>query len=172
MTEQLKPLTEAETAELLDWVSACQSSYHIDSTPGHRFGGLGSHLQENRDSLVEYVNALIAARAQPAQAVPVLTDAEIEDACWTEMDRRLLSFARAVEAAVRAKLGVAVPSDVVRDAERYRWLRNESWAGYNTGKGTPSVYTVDGAGNRRMMLAEEAMDAAIDAAIAAQGEKP
>ncbi len=61
----------------------------------------------------------------------------------------------------------AVPSDVVRDAERYRWLRNESWAGYNTGKGTPSVYTVDGAGNRRMMLAEEAMDDAIDAAIAA-----
>lgn len=62
----------------------------------------------------------------------------------------------------------AVPSDVVRDAERYRWLRNESWAGYNTGKGTPSVYTVDGAGNRRMMLAEEAMDEAIDAAIAQQ----
>ena len=62
----------------------------------------------------------------------------------------------------------AVPSDVVRDAERYRWLRNESWAGYNTGKGTPSVYTVDGAGNRRMMLAEEAMDDAIDAAIAQQ----
>ena len=60
----------------------------------------------------------------------------------------------------------AVPSDVVRDAERYRWLRNESWAGYNTGKGTPSVYTVDGAGNRRMMLAEEAMDAAIDTAMA------
>lgn len=62
----------------------------------------------------------------------------------------------------------AVPPDVVRDAERYRWLRNESWAGYNTGKGTPSVYTVDGAGNRRMMLAEEAMDDAIDAAIAQQ----
>ena len=70
----LKPLTDAEITELLGWVSACQSSYHIDSTPGHRFGGLGSHLQENRDSLVEYVNALIAARAQPAQAVPVLSD--------------------------------------------------------------------------------------------------
>jgi hypothetical protein len=67
---------------------------------------------------------------------------------------------------------VSLPSDVVRNAQRYRWLRNESWAGYNTGKGTPSVYTVDGAGNRRMMLAEEAMDDAIDAAIAAQGEKP
>lgn len=70
----LKPLTEAETTELLDWVSACQSSYHIDSTPGHRFGGLGSHLQENRDSLVEYVNALIAARAQPQQAEAVPSD--------------------------------------------------------------------------------------------------
>lgn len=65
---ELKPLTEAETTELLDWVSACQSSYHIDSTPGHRFGGLGSNLQENRESLVEYVNELIAARALPAQA--------------------------------------------------------------------------------------------------------
>ena len=78
MTEQLKPLTEAETTELLDWVSACQSSYHIDSTPGHRFGGLGSQLQENRDALVEYVDALIAARAQPAQAGQVLTDEEVQ----------------------------------------------------------------------------------------------
>ena len=75
--------------------------------------------------------------------------------------------------AVRAQPAQAgqVPSDVVRDARRYRWLRNESWAGYNTGRGTPSVYTVDGAGNRRLMLAEEAMDEAIDAAMA-QGEKP
>ena len=28
-----------------------------------------------------------------------LTDEEIEELCWTEMDRRLLSFARAIEAA-------------------------------------------------------------------------
>jgi hypothetical protein len=56
------------------------------------------------------------------------------------------------------------------DAERYRWLRNESWAGYHSGDASPKVFTVDGAGNRRMMLAEEAMDAAIDATLA-QGEK-
>lgn len=37
-------------SELLDWVSACQSAYHIDNTPGHRFGGLGSNLDENRQS--------------------------------------------------------------------------------------------------------------------------
>ena len=75
-------------------------------------------------------------------------------------------LAQAITKALAPQQAVAVPSDVVRDAERYRWLRNESWAGYNTGKGTPSVYTVDGAGNRRMMLAEEAMDEAIDAAMA------
>ena len=106
----LKPLTDAEITELLGWVSACQSSYHIDRTPGHRFGGLGSHLQENRDSLVKYVNALIAARAQPAQAVPVLTEREIEDMYEAVKGKGWsLDFARAVEQAVRAKMGVAVP---------------------------------------------------------------
>lgn len=61
------PLTEDERRELLDWVSACQSSYHIDSTPGHRFAFAGSNLDENRESLVDYVNDLLAARvAKPA----------------------------------------------------------------------------------------------------------
>lgn len=55
-------LTDQERTELLDWVSACQSAYHIDSTPGHRFGGLPSNLQENRDELVEHVESLIEAR--------------------------------------------------------------------------------------------------------------
>ena len=45
--------------ELLDWVSACQSAYHIDNTPGHRFGGLGSNLEENRAAVVEYVEELL-----------------------------------------------------------------------------------------------------------------
>ena len=45
--------------ELLDWVSACQSAYHIDNTPGHRFGGLGSNLEENRAAVVEYVKELL-----------------------------------------------------------------------------------------------------------------
>ncbi|OQS42284.1 hypothetical protein [Chromobacterium haemolyticum] len=52
--------------ELLDWVSACQSAYHIDSTPGHRFGGLGSNLEENRAELVAYVADLLAAAASQA----------------------------------------------------------------------------------------------------------
>lgn len=51
--------------ELLDWVSACQSSYHIESTPGHRFGGIGSNLEENRKSLIEYVEGLLAASPKP-----------------------------------------------------------------------------------------------------------
>jgi hypothetical protein len=67
--------------------------------------------------------------------------------------------------------GLQAENEALRaDAERYRWLRNESWAGYHSGDASPKVFTVDGAGNRRMMLAEEAMDAAIDATLA-QGEK-
>ena len=61
-------------------------------------------------------------------------------------------------------------SDDAKDAARYRWLRNESWAGYHSGDGSPKVFTLDGAGNRRVQLAEEAMDSAIDAARGAQGE--
>jgi hypothetical protein len=53
-------MTDEQKQELLDWVSACQSAYYIDSTPGHRFGGIGSNLQKNRDALVEYVEDLIA----------------------------------------------------------------------------------------------------------------
>lgn len=58
-----KMLTAQQRTELLDHVSACQSAYHIDSTPGHRFGGLPSNLQENRDALVDYVEDLLKPRA-------------------------------------------------------------------------------------------------------------
>ena len=57
-------LTAAERTELLDWVSSCQSAYHIDSTPGHRFGGLPSALEENRQALCDYVEGLLASRVR------------------------------------------------------------------------------------------------------------
>lgn len=57
--KQVERLTEAQQTELLDWVSACQSQYHIDSTPGHRFGGLGSNLMENREAVVDFVNSIL-----------------------------------------------------------------------------------------------------------------
>jgi hypothetical protein len=50
------------------------------------------------------------------------------------------------------------------DAERYRWLRDESWSGARISDSSPKVFTLDGAGNRRLVLAECALDAAIDAA--------
>lgn len=56
-------LTESERVELLDWVTACQSAYHIESTPNHRFGGLTGQLTENREAVCEYVNELLAIRA-------------------------------------------------------------------------------------------------------------
>lgn len=61
---QAVTLTDKQKTELLDWVSACQSAYHIDNTPGHRFGGLGSNLQENKDSLIEYVESLLSGSAK------------------------------------------------------------------------------------------------------------
>lgn len=56
-------LTEGERVELLDWVTACQSAYHIESTPNHRFGGLTGQLTENREAVCEYVDELLAIRA-------------------------------------------------------------------------------------------------------------
>lgn len=60
-----------------------------------------------------------------------------------------------------------------QDAARYRWLRNESWACYNLSKKKPEVALVacvrDGCGNIKTVLAEQAMDDAIDAAQAKQG---
>ncbi len=65
------------------------------------------------------------------------------------------------------------PHPDTADAERYRWLRNESWGGQAQRMRYPCVIVFDGAGNRKTMLAEEAMDTAIDAARAqAQGGKP
>jgi hypothetical protein len=64
--------------ELLDWVSACQSAYHIDSTPGHRFGGLGSNLEENRTAVVDYVADLVARAAVAADRAGLVLTAEEE----------------------------------------------------------------------------------------------
>ena len=74
-------MTAEERTELLDWVSACQSAYHIESTPGHRFGGLPGVLDENREALCEYVNELLAARAASPQPQDGLVQA-LTQALW------------------------------------------------------------------------------------------
>ena len=70
LNAELESMAQAEPDgwkhELLDLVSACQSAYHIDNTPGHRFGGLGSNLEENRTAVVEYVEALLSCAPQPS----------------------------------------------------------------------------------------------------------
>ena len=77
----------------------------------------------------------------------------------------------------RAALAATQPAaqGVEQDAARYRWLRNESWACYNIAKKKPEVALVavvrDGACNVKMVLAEDAMDTAVDAALAAQAKQ-
>ena len=61
----------------------------------------------------------------------LLTEQEIEDLYYTELDRRELSFARAIEAKVIAKIKAQGPvawlheqridSDVVTDAVKFVW---------------------------------------------------
>ena len=70
--KQAEPVAQDWQTELLDWVSACQSAYYIDSTEAHRFGGLGSNLEDNRAGIVEFVSELLLA-AQQAEPVAVAT---------------------------------------------------------------------------------------------------
>lgn len=61
-------LSDTQVTELLDLVSACQSAYHIDSTPDHRFGGMPSNLEANRAELVAYVRQLLINHDTVTQA--------------------------------------------------------------------------------------------------------
>lgn len=72
---EARQLPEGWREELLGWVSACQSAYRIASAPGHRFGGLCSALDENRASVIEYVEGLLAA-TQAADPAPAQVEAQ------------------------------------------------------------------------------------------------
>ena len=76
-------LTDNERTELLDWVSACQSAYSMENNPRGPFFALPGQLQENRDSLVDYVNEILEARCQQPQREP-LTPSEVDqlEARW------------------------------------------------------------------------------------------
>lgn len=84
-----------------------------------------------------------------------------------------LAYMIALEA---VKDAISITAKAEKDAQRYRWLRNESWAGYNAHKHKPEVFETvtmvrGAAGNVKTILAEEALDEAVDAAIAQQKEK-
>lgn len=107
----------------------------------------------------------------------LLTDSEIEDLYFTEVDNRIMSFARAIEASVIKKLAtvsVELPEAVAQqdaDAKRYRWLRLGS--PYTVTISTPTEKKPNGkthllhAPNHEYGYGE-ALDAAIDAAMKEQ----
>lgn len=152
----------------------------------------GFTIKEGQTDLKQYVydaaHALLAMGSAPQQEAQEPTEVPYQkltneiDLILSDPDTELSTGAK--RALLWMRTWVSVPlytapqpapaplsDDIVKDAARYRWLRNESWAGYHSGDGTPKVFTLDGAGNRRDQLAEEAMDAAIDAARARRGEK-
>lgn len=100
------PLTDEQKSEILDWVSVCQSAYHIDSTPGHRFGGLGSNLAENREALIECIEEYVAEIERAATAAAF---ERAESICNAKYERhaangfpREASTARALRDEIRA----------------------------------------------------------------------
>lgn len=61
-------IPEGWRQELLDLVSACQSAYCIENTPGHEFKGVISDLTKKRHAIVCYVDELLsAAPSHPLQ---------------------------------------------------------------------------------------------------------
>jgi len=78
MAEIKTILTYEETTELLDWVSACQSAYHINSTPNHPFGDNGSTLAENREGLLEYVNSILSEHVESAVLAAITPTVQLD----------------------------------------------------------------------------------------------
>jgi len=75
------------------------------------------------------------------------------------------AFKSAIERIEKQPQAEAVPNDVVRDAARYRWLRDASVPPHNFYISVPDEF-------HGVKYQPGEVDAYIDAAIAAQGEKP
>lgn len=60
-----------------------------------------THRKPKEDERIGDVKPLYTA--PPQHEWQGLTDEDIEDACWTEVDQRLRSFARAIEAMLKEK---------------------------------------------------------------------
>lgn len=115
--------------ELLDWVTACQSAYHIENTPGHRFGNLPGVLEANRADLVEYVRELISSAGTKTNAArDVLTERrrQIEAEGWTPEhdDKHAEGLAAAAACYAAGDRRLMIGGDMA-DIEVWPW--DESW---------------------------------------------
>jgi len=52
-------MKQLDKTELLDWVTACQSAYSMESNPRGPFRALPGQLKDNRNALVEFVDGLL-----------------------------------------------------------------------------------------------------------------
>lgn len=118
-----KKLTAQQRTELLDHVSACQSAYHIDSTPGHRFGGLPSNLPENRDALVDFVEELLRAAQVPDGyvLVPIKPTPAMLVALWDHRDSMAGQSENRIAKAGYARMLTAVQAQPVGTCMAALW---------------------------------------------------
>ena len=61
-----------------------------------------SPVKQNGDWFLQFP-IYLPEQEPPKREWQGLTDEEIEDACWTEVDQRLRSFTRAIEAKLKEK---------------------------------------------------------------------
>lgn len=116
-----------------------------------------------------------AIKFQQAEAVPLPPQVMVDMVPpATARDRWMYEQGRLAERDPRThaapQQAEAVPSDVVRDAERYRWLRDGCCEGYPSGEGSrqKDAYLVITGYDDLYPMTLEQKDAAIDAAIAQQ----
>ena len=102
------------------------------TTPGTIVGVFAEDLTAIMNHYADVVReaAELKARAQPAQAVPLLTDQEI-DSVWDAIPQTQFwwrRYARAVEHAVRAKQAPPIPAEQIQKLRHLiDWTDSESY---------------------------------------------
>ena len=113
----------AEYSKALDSLCGAQPAQAVPAS-------CGECGKKTSDGWALYCVACMEMAGLPAQAVPVLTDAEIHAADpipQNRFDQERVEFARAVEAAVRAKMGVAVPKLTDEEIDTVQAVTNASY---------------------------------------------
>ena len=116
-------LTDNERTELLDWVSACQSAYSMENNPRGPFFALPGQLQENRDSLVDYVNEILESRCQQPKLEPQF------DAMSIEQERLAVQFCAEISGRRGGKPSLPDPVRLLEMAEALYHAEFKSYHG-------------------------------------------
>jgi hypothetical protein len=174
--------TRAQPAQAVPVLSVMEA-IHIGAKHSTGLSHTREFTEDSFLACVAEIEQAVRAKTAEANTAPQQADAVPVHQCTGAGDTALgtkseCSFCSPQQAE-------AVPSDVVRDAERYRWLRDKGFAYADVDLGSDFDEDTFVSYRIKFNVPEPAhykfeddewtatdIDAAIDAAIAAQGEKP